>query len=663
MRKHEYRLGYRADLEGLRAVAVLLVVAAHAGVPGVQGGFVGVDVFFVLSGFLITGLLVKELTSTGKLRFLDFYVRRLRRLLPALLVMLLVCGGAAAVLLAPSEQPAQAGTAAMAALWLSNLHFALAKVDYFAPTSDTNLYLHTWSLGVEEQFYLLWPALVAWLLAGGAAAGVRRLRIGLSLVLLVSLFSCVILTYRAPPLAFYMMPMRAWQFAAGALAWIHFGPPSGAEGKERRSSSMTVFGWSGLLVIVLASCLLGHGVPYPGVYSWLPTGGALLVIMAGSASGAIGGVSRLLSLRPLQFVGRISYSWYLWHWPVLLLGHALSGNNGLAMRLGWVAISFALAVLSYVFIETPIRESRHWLSRPRLALFAGLAVMVVANSLALCWQTHETVRMKLPPFEQYRNAHWGAPQIYGMGCDDWYHSDRVKVCAFGDPHAEHTVVLMGDSHAGQWFSAVAGSFLSKQRWRLLVLTKSSCPMVDEPVFSARIGREYTECEHWRSHALAEVALLKPDIVFLATTIDNPFGEKEWTEGTRKILDALSPAAGQIVLLRDTPQLPFDGPDCLARQAGRPAWLAPHDGCRSKPRKERQAMLVYTWLEEASRNFGNVHVLDLNSLICPSGTCAAEQRGTVVFRDSQHLTDQFAASLAPALRTRLNEMKVLPPTAP
>ncbi len=150
MKGHDYRLGYRADLEGLRAVAILLVVAVHAGVPWLRGGFVGVDVFFVLSGFLITGLLVQEVSDTGRLRFAEFYVRRLRRLLPALLVMLLVVGALAALLLAPAEQREQSSAAAMAALWLSNIHFAFARLDYFAPGTETNLFLHTWSLGVEE---------------------------------------------------------------------------------------------------------------------------------------------------------------------------------------------------------------------------------------------------------------------------------------------------------------------------------------------------------------------------------------------------------------------------------------------------------------------------------------------------------------------------------
>lgn len=219
---------FRSDIEGLRAIAILLVVAAHAGVPWLAGGFIGVDVFFVLSGFLITGKLVHEATTTGRIQLLPFYVRRLRRLLPALLMMLLVVGVASRWLLSPAALGEQFLTAQMAALWLSNWYFALGNLDYFAPGSETNLYLHTWSLGVEEQFYLVWPALVLWLLARDGERGIARLRIGMWAVLLASLLACIALTRTAPLLAFYMMPLRAWQFAAGALVWLMFArtPPA-----------------------------------------------------------------------------------------------------------------------------------------------------------------------------------------------------------------------------------------------------------------------------------------------------------------------------------------------------------------------------------------------------------------------------------------------------
>lgn len=200
---------FRPDIEGLRAVAILLVAAAHAAVPWLASGFIGVVVFFVLSGFLITGKLVQEATATGRIRLLPFYVRRLCRLLPALLLMLVAVGAASRWLLSPAALGEQFLTAQMAALWLSNFHFAIGNLDYFAPGSERNLYLHTWSLGVEEQFYLLWPALVLWLLARDGERGLTRLKMGMDMVLVASLLGCIALTRDAPLLAFYMMPLRA----------------------------------------------------------------------------------------------------------------------------------------------------------------------------------------------------------------------------------------------------------------------------------------------------------------------------------------------------------------------------------------------------------------------------------------------------------------------
>jgi peptidoglycan/LPS O-acetylase OafA/YrhL len=652
MKGYDYRLGYRADLEGLRAVAILLVVAVHAGVPGLSGGFVGVDVFFVLSGFLITGLLVQEVSSTGRLRFADFYMRRLRRLLPALLTMLLVVCVLASLLLAPVEQRDQSSAAATAVLWLSNIHFAFASLDYFAPGTETNLFLHTWSLGVEEQFYLIWPALLVWLLGKDGARGVKRLKIGMLVVLLVSLLACMALTYRAPQLAFYMMPLRAWEFAAGALVWLYFQVPQ-TEGALRnaRAPFLRAAGWLGLVLIGVASMLFGSNMAYPGAWALVPVAGAAGIVAAGSVAATVGGgVSRLLSWRPLQMIGRVSYAWYLWHWPVLLLGRAVTGSDAPAYRVAWVLLSLLLASLSYVCIESPIRGQKRWQAHPRMAIFGALALMLLANSLCLRWYSHATDRLQSLDVRRYAMAHVDAPVIYGMGCDDWYHSDRVRICAFGAPNAAHTAVLMGDSHAGQWFPAVAEAF-NRPRWRLLVLTKSSCPMADEPVFYARIGREYTECATWRRHALAQVAAVRPDVVLLASAIAGGFTKDQWIVGTVKVLDVLGPASGRIYLLHDTPRLPFDGPDCLAEQVGRPAWLGLKHMC-SASSADAHADQVYRWLGEAASRFHNVRLLDLNALVCPDGTCSAERQGKVVFRDSQHLTGSFAASLGPALANRL-----------
>jgi len=659
MSGNEYRLGYRSDIEGLRAIAILFVVAVHAGVPWLEGGFVGVDVFFVLSGFLITGLLVREVADKGRLRFVDFYVRRLRRLLPALIVMLLVTGGLAVLLLAPAEQRDQASAGAMAAFWLGNIHFAFAKLDYFSPGTETNLFLHTWSLGVEEQFYLLWPALLVWLLGRDGYRGIARLKVGMFVVIATSLMTCVLLTYKAPQLAFYMMPLRAWQFSAGALVWLYFNMPENVEANVQSTEGVTVllhwFGWLGLAMLAIAALVFDSKTPYPSMYAILPTLGTVWIVAAGSRN-SLSGVSRALSWRPLQAIGRVSYSWYLWHWPLLLLGHALTGSDSPAYRLFWVLLSLVLAVISYRCIEAPIRHQRRWLVHGRAALFGAMASMVLVNVLCIDWYNRASVRMKEPEQQRYAMAHSDAPVIYGMGCDDWYHSDQVQICAFGPIKAARTAVLMGDSIAGQWFPAVATIF-DKLGWKLLVVTKSSCPMVDVSFFYARIGREYTECSTWRNNALKQIAAMKPDLVLLGTVSTNGFSQVQWVEGSESVLRSIASLSGHIYILRGTPHLPFDGPDCLAEHSGRPTWMGFKNAC-SAASNDEHADDVYDWLQQASRKFGNVTTVDMSNVICPKGVCVAERNGVIVFRDSQHMTATFAESLAPALEGQLDLQRFL-----
>jgi peptidoglycan/LPS O-acetylase OafA/YrhL len=646
MEAGKYKLGYRADIEGLRAIAVLLVVAAHAKPVWFSGGFIGVDVFFVLSGYLITGLILQEIENTGRLRFLNFYARRLRRLLPALLLMLTCTSLVAIFLLAPSEQGPQAMGAATAATWLSNIHFALAKLDYFGPGAANNLFLHTWSLGVEEQFYLIWPALMVWALVvgGGKGSRIRRLKVAMVAIAAASLVACVALTYMAPQLAFYLMPLRAWQFALGALVWLHFNASHAGVLITTPESQVGLFsswiGWIGLALIVVAGIWFDANMAYPGWRALLPTAGAAIVLAVG-VRGCATGVSRMLSWGPLQALGRVSYSWYLWHWPVLLLG-AASTLDGIA-RTGLVALSLLLAVASYRWVESPIRFQTRWTVRPGVTILTALASMVMANALCIVWSNATWNWTHSPDQQRYAKAHVDAPVIYAMGCDDWYHSDVVRICSFGPENAAHTAVLMGDSIGAQWFPAVAKIF-SKKGWRLLVLTKSSCPMVDEPFFYSRIGRDYAECTVWRKHALQHIAALHPDIVILGSVQNSPFNQSQWIEGTVRVLQAIDKATGHIYLLRGTPHLGFDGPNCLASQRWLP-WL--HSGrkqCRASVSSERDND-VYRWLKQASGRFDNVVTVDMNTIICPTGECEAERNGMIVFRDSQHLTASFVASLS------------------
>lgn len=651
-----YRLGYRADIEGLRAIAILLVVAAHARVSWLAGGFVGVDVFFVLSGYLITGLLVQEIQQTGDLRFARFYARRLRRLLPALLLMLFVVSILGWLLLPMAEQFRQADAAGNSAAWLSNFFFAFSNLGYFSPDAKSNLFLHTWSLGVEEQFYLVWPLLVV--LAAGAWQGLRkaprpaRLKIVMPIIFVASLALCVVWSYRMPRMGFYMMPSRAWQFALGALVFMYFGAPRTGHDPRvrlgRHRLTAVAAGWSGLLLILASAVIIDGRMTYPGAWALLPSFGAAAILASGTLA-STASAARLLSLRPLQAIGRVSYAWYLWHWPILLLGAIVLDIHNGWNQLGLVALSLALATISYRFVEKPIRRAKILMKRPRLAVAGGLAIMALAVAFAVGW--HQDIRSQLlsPAQRRYSAAQWNSPIIYGKGCDDWYHSAKLVVCSFGPVDAAHTAVALGDSVALQWFPAIRKIF-SRPGWRLKVITKSACPMVAKPIFYPRIGREYTECSKWRKRALKRIATINPDIVIVGSAYDYHYSKQQWISGTRAILKQLSADAQRVYLMRPTPILPFNGLACLAPRSWLYRWLKAAK-CTS-PAHSPRFNRVYAWLQDAARPFPDVKLIDMTGAVCPHDQCRAQINGMIVFRDNQHMTATFAKSLAPELAKRL-----------
>ncbi|MGH3634277.1 MAG: acyltransferase family protein, partial [Mycobacterium sp.] len=329
---------FRQDIEGLRAVAVVAVVLFHADVPGVGGGFIGVDVFFVISGFLITRLLWREVSTAGTVRLGRFYGARARRLLPASAAVGVVTAIGSAVLLPPLQVRTVIGDGIASALYVGNYRFVLQLRNYFDAFSPPSPFQHYWSLGVEEQFYLVWPALIigtAWLIRcvrrrtrSEPASSETPYLVVLALVAAVSFALSLAVTYVVPSVAFFSLPTRAWQLAIGGLVALTAG-----QWRRLPATSAVIVGWAGLALILLACTLLSATTPYPGTAALLPVLGTALVIGAGCAS-APQGCGRVLGLSPMRAVGRVSYSWYLWHWPVLLLAPPLLGHSlGLAGRL------------------------------------------------------------------------------------------------------------------------------------------------------------------------------------------------------------------------------------------------------------------------------------------------------------------------------------------
>ncbi|HEY0961541.1 MAG TPA: acyltransferase family protein [Pseudomonadales bacterium] len=640
---------WRADIEGLRAVAILSVVAAHAGLSLAPGGFTGVDIFFVLSGYLITGLLVRELARTGTIDFAMFYARRLQRLLPGLALMLVVVVMAAAVLLAPYEQVPQASTLSLAFLWLSNFHFSLADFGYFDAASETNLLLHTWSLGVEEQFYLVWPLLLLWLFSGGGNPMMRtnRLRRGLAWILFVGLATSLMLSYASPLWGFYSMPSRAWQFALGGLVYLYADTGSSALATPdvphpRHRAFHLAAGWAGATLILGSVLFLHERMTYPGLWALLPSAGAALVIIAGTRQAATHGFGRVLTLPPMRFLGKVSYSWYLWHWPVFVLGDVLQPEATLGFRMALIAISLLLAVVAYFILEQPLRVSTWLRARPAYTLAGSLVVMASGAILGSAWAGTAGRWAEAPDqvaFQQLRND---VPQLYSQGCDEWISSAQVRVCSYGQQDAQNTAVLFGDSVGLQWFSALAPHYL-QSGWRVLVVTKSSCPMVDVPIFYERIGAEYVVCEQWRSAAVQFLAQLKPAVIFMGSTATYAYSPEEWRDGSARILAPLAAAAGKVYVIRGTPRLAFDGPGCLARLEWQPAMLASLYSCASRPQTLPDEA-VDDALRTAAAPFANVRVVDFNPILCPDGLCRAKHGDSVVFRDFQHIANAHVASL-------------------
>ena len=640
--------GFRRDIEGLRGLAILLVVAYHAGVSGFTGGYVGVDVFFVLSGYLITGLLVAEIGATGRVDFAAFYARRARRLLPAAFTVLIATLLIGRVVYAPVEHRDLATSGLATALYVSNIHFARSATDYLAE-ADTNPLLHTWSLAVEEQFYLFWPALVLFALAG-RGGHIRPARLATTMVVMgaVSLALCVWLTGESQPWAFFLLPTRAWEFAIGALARML---PAAAAASRPRGVA-----WLGFLAVVAAGTMFGSDTAFPGAAAVLPVLGTALLLTAGSAVETAGPL-RLLTTPPMQWLGRMSYAWYLWHWPVLIYAHLFPALRGVLPSVALSVAALGLAALTHVFVENPIRFHPAFVARPRLALRLALVLTVTGASAALLVRLLGERLSRTPAQILYSDAR-DLPAVYADGCHLSIVATEIETCAYGDTTSSSAIVLFGDSHAAQWFPALE-SVARENGLKLISLTKSGCPAASVQLRSPQLDRAYTECTEWRSSAIARIVDVDPVAVVVASYggFIAPDGSAErwsisprdWRTGVERTVHAFVAAGIRTVLLADTPLPDFDVPSCLARAAWTPSLY------RSRCEFERTSISI-TLEHEIARAVAaatpGLVFADLTDDICTSSPCAPDSGGVVRYRDSHHLSTRFAASLAPILSKQI-----------
>jgi len=642
---------YRPDVQALRGVAVLLVVVFHAWPGLMPGGYVGVDVFFVISGYLITGLLLRDIESTGRVHFAEFYARRIRRLLPAAALVTATVTVLAWLNYSPLEARGFAPTAIATALYVSNLWFAHLSVDYLQEGLRSNLLLHTWSLGVEEQFYLAWPALLVAATLCLRRAGTRRavawMVAGVSLL---SFVACVVLTAKLQSWAFFGLPTRAWQLGVGAGAMLLEGRANALAPGLRRVLTM-----AGIACVLVSAFAFSGQTRFPGYAALLPVTGAFLVITAG-AGDAGGRTPGRLHFAPLERIGDLSYSWYLWHWPVLILVVDLwpALDRNLAAAAG-VVLSLGLARLTYEFVENPVRHhaglQRHPARSFLLAAALTLAVLAIAGAMR---------------FEAGRGADAEARQRIEQAARDWprLYPDKCfaaaldsepPACDYGDLAAARTIALVGDSHAAQWFPAIEQIALERGL-RLEVFVKAACPVAEVEPFDAKLNRAYVECTRWRERVLERLAVLRPVLVVAASSSAyDPFVRRDrdaqsaWQRGLEVSLERLGRTADHVVLVRDTPRPGVHVPSCLARALSRDG--TPGSTCTFALSAAVLPDAVAVERAAVARHAG-VAYLDLNDAVCDEPGCPVERDGMILYHDTQHLSATFARSLAEEFWNRL-----------
>ncbi|MFF2269703.1 acyltransferase family protein [Cellulosimicrobium cellulans] len=679
----------RTDVQALRAIAVGAVVLNHLWPNRLPGGYVGVDVFFVISGFLITSHLLKELLATGRVRLATFYARRVRRLLPAALLVLTVSAVAVWALLPYTAWSGSAQEIAASAFYVENWALAARSVNYSALNDDATVAQHYWSLSVEEQFYLVWPLLLLGLYlvavrGGRAAARPRRaVAVGVLAVGALSLVLSVVMTVRSPSEAYFVTPVRFWEFALGGLLAL------GATRVRLNGAAANVLALAGFATIAATALVYDHATPFPGWLAAVPALGTAAVILAGTERRPLLH-DRVTALRPVQVLGDVSYSVYLWHWPLIVVApFALSRSLTTVDKLGIAVASVALAWVTKVLVEDKGRSWRWASVRPRRSFVLMLAGMAIVAALALGLHAAagrsaaEAERAAQEAAAADAACHGPAALAPGAPCADpfgpavnpvvgedgkYYVVDhpecgeigpRLEVegtkttreCDFsgGDPEATQ-VWLVGDSHAQQWQAPLL-QIASERGWDVTLSLLGACPSADVAYVGYRgnpaTPEKVRRCATWRDVVQAEISHERPDMVFTssfarAEQVDDGTGRsatEQYVEGFRSYWQPWLEAGTDVYVLGDPPMNGMvRDKDCAILNPRTPVECAVDRGV---------AQPADPLLEAASTPMdgpGRLVPIDLTDQFCDADRCYAVVGGLPVYADRDHLNKQYALLL-------------------
>jgi peptidoglycan/LPS O-acetylase OafA/YrhL len=604
------------QIQALRALAAGLVLIYHA--KWIDGGYIGVDIFYVISGFLITGILLRELDSKSTISLVAFYARRTKRLLPASFVVIFATALAALILLPASMRQSLGKDVIAASTYISNFLFALWENDYQNLNSTPSPFIHFWSLAVEEQFYIFWPLFILILFRIGKH---RAVFYGVLTTLVTSFLFSFYLTERAPIWAFYILPTRAWELAAGAL--LVFLP----ELKKFRPF-VALFSF---VAICMATLIFDKTTPFPGVAALAPVVATVLLLASRSKWPPL--INVIAQSRVTQWLGAISYPLYLWHWPVLVIPAIYLGEElTLIQTILLLALTVLLAGLTHRYVEAPMREVT--LSHRRIFTFAAIATSASILIGGLTYIQHSNSIAIDSGFTVSLEDVRSKPKINEDGCHIHIRQTVSPRCEYGDLTSDQTIVLYGDSHAAQWFPAL--DLIGKKRGiKIVSLTKSACPSA-EVIKELSSQYDVKDCQAFRDSSVARINKIKPLAVILTgmQPFTAPYSDESarswWLAGESTVFNRIKSATKFPIYLTDTPLPQIDIPDCLV--AGRGAKC---DTSRPVAAEVAPGLIP----------------INPTPWLC-TDTCPAIVDGLVAYRDKSHLTVEMSEHLSVQLENAL-----------
>jgi len=679
---------FRPDVEGLRAIAVLLVVLYHSGVSALSGGYIGVDVFFVISGFVITGVLLRERVSSGRTSILAFYGRRCRRIIPAATLVIIVTVALSYFVLGVGAGGRTATDARWAAVFLANFHFSAVGTNYLGSQLPASPLQNYWSLSVEEQFYVAYPTLFLLLASIRTRLSLRaRLAVGLLVVIGASLFFSITDTATHATSSYFSPLTRAWELALGGLVVV--GTPWLKKVPVRIAG---VAAWLGFGAVLFAALSFTSQTAYPGSLVSVPVIGTGLII-AGGVRAPRFGVEALLSRAPLRGLGKLSYSLYLWHWPILIIAAEYTGRTSLSVpqNLGWDVVALVASAATFTLVEDRVRHAKTVL-RIRWASI-GLGAGLVAITLGVITLQSEVVSPQQTAARSAPvpgNGHADLPEVLrivaasaqinhltldvrrqvSLDVTDWVAdlgdppvstgctsaTSREPACVFGDRTGAHTMILYGDSHAAMWFKAL-DDIATRVHWRLISLYKAGCPAAPLPSHLPSGEGDWAECDEWHHYAIDRINRINPNLLIVsqASYYQAPNGihytPAQWQRGLEQLFRQVKALNMVKVVIGDLPgpeTEPITGPFCLIHH------LENAQAC-ALPRVS--SMTPYRTAERLATVSGGARYIDVTPWFCGPKTCSSVIGRYDVFLLENHVTVGYSRLLEGVLAESLDLQSV------